>query len=65
MAPSTGPVAACYPPQQVIQPPVYKPACTSEHFILYVNKPQWGLDLDLDCVLFNICEIEKLLSLKL
>lgn len=30
-------------------------------FILYVNKPQ----CDLDCVLSNICEIEKLLSLKL
>ncbi len=30
MAPSTGPVAACYPQQQVIKPPVYIPVCTTE-----------------------------------
>lgn len=30
MAPSTGPVAACYPQQQVIKPPVHLPVSTSE-----------------------------------
>lgn len=30
MAPSTGPVATCYPQQQVIKPPVYIPVRTSE-----------------------------------
>lgn len=55
MAPSTGPVAACYPLQQVLKPPVYIPVSTSE--LRYCTQ-------DLICAI-NICETEKLLSLKL